>query len=115
MNDLVTAAEAFWGFTIEEFKSPLCSDCTTLVNEETVNGIHCKHYSIDRDMPGLHVEAWVADQPDLPPVLIRGLRRDIEKNTTIYTEVNLTDVNKSFTINPRQSSPLKQTRHPTIL
>ena len=100
MNDLIAAAESFWGFTIEEFKSPLCSDCTTLVNEETANGIHCKHFSIDRDMPGLHVEVWIADQVNLPPVLIRGLRQEKEKNMDLYTEVNLTDINKPFTIQP---------------
>jgi hypothetical protein len=100
MNDLVAAAETFWGFTIEEIEAPLCSDCTALVDEETVNGIHCKHYVIDRDMPALHVEAWVADQIDLPPVLIRGLRREKERNLTIYTEINLTDINQPFTIEP---------------
>jgi len=100
MNDLVAAAETFWGFTIEEIEGPLCSDCTVLVDEVTVNGVHCKHYGIDRDMPALHVEAWVADQHDLPPVLIRGLRREMEKDMTIYTEVNLTHINKPLTIEP---------------
>jgi len=100
MNNLVAAAETFWGFTIEEIEAPLCSDCTALVKEETVNGVHCKHYVITRDIPVLHVEAWVADQIDLPPVLIRGLRREKEKNLTIYTEINLTDINQPFTIEP---------------
>jgi hypothetical protein len=65
----------------------------TLVGEETVNGVHCKHYTVDTEfsiplprpegadeLPGLaeritgHVqgEVWVADQRGLPPVTIRG-------------------------------------------
>jgi len=100
MNDIVAAAESFWGFTVAEIEALLCSDCTTLVDTETINGVRCKHYVVDKGMPALHVEAWVADQPDLPPVLIRGLRREIEKNVAIHTEVNLTDINKSLTIEP---------------
>jgi hypothetical protein len=100
VNDAIAAAETFWGFTISEIEASLCSDCTVLVDKETVNGIHCRHYVLDRDVPTLHVEAWVADQIDLPPVLIRGLRREMNKDMTIYTEVNLTDINKPFIIEP---------------
>jgi hypothetical protein len=100
VNDAIAAAETFWGFAISEIEASLCSDCTVLVDDETVNGVHCKHYIIDRDIPALHLEAWVADQHDLPPVLIRGLRREMKKDMTMYAEVNLTNINKLLTIEP---------------
>lgn len=100
VHEAIAAAQSFWGFIISEITDPLCSNCTVRVDEEMVNGIDCKHYVLDRDVPTLHVEVWIADQIDLPPVLIRGLRQEKEKNMDLYTEVNLTDINKPFTIQP---------------
>ncbi len=100
VHEAIAAAQTFWGFTISEITDPLCSDCMVRVDEETVNGIRCKHYVLDRGMPTLHVEVWIADQVDLPPVLVRGLRQEKERNMDLYTEVNLTDINKPFTIQP---------------
>jgi hypothetical protein len=100
VHEAIAAAQTFWGFTISEITDPLCSDCKVRVDEETVNGIRCKHYVLDRGVPTLHVEVWIADQIDLPPVLVRGVRQEKEKNIDLYTEVNLTDINKPFTIQP---------------
>ena len=68
-----------------------------LVGEETVNGVHCKHYVCDfGDM--MHKEIWVADQSDLPSVAIRGMFR--MKTTQMITEAegNVYDINTPITI-----------------
>jgi hypothetical protein len=52
----------------------------TPTGEETVNGVHCQHQTFrlevppegDRTLPiRVEGELWVADQPDLPPVIVR--------------------------------------------
>ncbi|MCK4472927.1 MAG: hypothetical protein KAW49_14190, partial [Anaerolineae bacterium] len=70
-----------------------------LVGEETVNGVHCKHYVHDfGDM--MHKEIWVANQSDLPPIPIRGMFR--MKTTQMVTEAegNVYDINTPITIEP---------------
>jgi len=70
-----------------------------LVGEETVNGVHCKHYVYDfGDM--MHKEIWVADQSDLPPVVIRGMFRMETAQMVTEAEGNVYDINTPITIEP---------------
>ena len=78
----------------------------TLVGEETVNGIPCQHYVADIELTSqsIHHEMWVADQDDLPAVVVRSVYRLELKSgeTTMVTdaEVNVTDINAPITIEP---------------
>ena len=78
----------------------------TLMGEETVNGIPCKHYVLDIEIgsQSMHHEMWVADQGDLPAVAVRSVYRTEIKSgqTTMVTdaEVNLSDINVPITIEP---------------
>ncbi|MDY7078151.1 MAG: hypothetical protein SXV54_14645 [Chloroflexota bacterium] len=99
----------------------------TLVGEETVNGVNCKHYTSGGDVSftvpdpqeggtitiNAQGESWVADQSDLPPVTIRE-RMQMEggffpmpvpgappgETGTIYLEYDVTDINAPITIEP---------------
>ena len=70
-----------------------------LVGEETVNGIHCKHYVYDLGEM-MHKELWVADQSDLPPVVIRGLARLEVGQMVTEVEGDVYDINTPITIEP---------------
>jgi hypothetical protein len=70
-----------------------------LVGEETVNGIHCKHYVYDFGEM-MHKELWVADQSDLPPVVIRGMFRMETTQMVTEAEGNVYDINTPITIEP---------------
>lgn len=79
-----------------------------LVGEETVNGIHCKHYiqDVETDSQSVHHEMWVANQDGFPEVAIRAIYR-LEMNmgemtTVTEGEVNVTDINTLITIEPPQ-------------
>ena len=98
---------------VDDFDGGLSSFMTpdsgmTLVGEETVNGVHCKHYVLDLELPSqsVHHEMWVADEAGTPPIVIRAMYRleMITGDTTMVTEgeVNVTDVNASFSIDPPQ-------------
>ena len=54
----------------------------------------------------VHHEMWVADEAGTPPIVIRAMYRleMITGDTTMVTEgeVNVTDVNASFSIDPPQ-------------
>jgi hypothetical protein len=94
--------------------------------EETVNGIHCKHYTTGGDTtvvaPGpeggtvemeVEGEVWVADQPGLPAIAIRWRSR-MEggffpmplaggapgESSVVYLEYDVTDVNMPIVIEP---------------
>ncbi len=70
-----------------------------LAGEETMNGIHCKHYVYDfGDM--MHKEIWVADQTGLPPVVIRGMFRMETTQMVTEAEGNVYDINTPITIEP---------------
>ncbi len=70
-----------------------------LAGEETVNGVHCKHYVYDfGDM--MHKEIWVADQSDLPPIVIRGMFRMETTQMVTEAEGNVYDINTPITIEP---------------
>ena len=70
-----------------------------LVGEETVNGVHCKHYIYDfGDM--MHKEIWVANQSDLPPIAIRGMFRMETTQMVTEAEGNVYDINTPITIEP---------------
>jgi hypothetical protein len=102
-----------------------------LVGEETVNGVACKHYTVDAsitipfpvpadaDEEALEMvpteatvhqkgDMWVADQRDLPQVVIRSqteaqmvLKRASGDMTTIMKqEMELYDINEPITIEP---------------
>jgi hypothetical protein len=78
------------------------------VGEETVNGVHCQHYTLDveLDFETVHHEMWVADQDGLPPVIIRSVYQVTVKmgETTLVNggELNVTDINTPITIEPPQ-------------
>lgn len=71
-----------------------------LVGEETVSGIRCKHYVHDFTM--IHKEIWVADQSDLPPVVIQGRARMESGQMTTNVEALVYDINTPITIEPPQ-------------
>jgi hypothetical protein len=82
---------------LEEVTTP--DSDMVLVGEETVNGVHCKHYVYDLgDM--MHKEIWVADQSDLPPVVIRGMFRMETTQMVTEAEGNVYDINTPITIEP---------------
>jgi hypothetical protein len=70
-----------------------------LAGEETVNGIHCKHYVYDLG-DTMHKEIWAADQSDLPPVVIRGMFRMETSQMVTEAEGNVYDINTPITIEP---------------
>ena len=97
-----------------------------LVGEETINGIRCKHYTIDEEgftmadptegSVTMHIqgEVWIADQPGLPPIIVReqmqmkgsfipvpGASSSADGGTT-YFEREITDINTSIIIEPPQ-------------
>jgi hypothetical protein len=80
----------------------------TPVGEETVNGVHCQHYTLDveNNMETVHHEIWVADQDDLPPVVIHSVYQVTISmgETTMVNEgqINVTDINTPITIEPPQ-------------
>ncbi|MBN1955984.1 MAG: hypothetical protein JW900_13170 [Anaerolineae bacterium] len=97
-----------------------------LVGEETINGIHCKHYSTngeysmtipDPETGGTTTftaegEMWIADEADLPTITIRMWMETegsffpmptgggTSQSATIYWEYNVTSVNEPITIEP---------------
>jgi len=75
-----------------------------LVGEETVNDVRCNHYVYDFEVASqkMHKEVWVANQSDLPPVVIRGLFRMETTQMTIESEANVYDINTPITIEPPQ-------------
>jgi len=80
-----------------EFMAP--DSDMVLVGEEVVNGVRCKHYVYDfGDM--MHKEIWVADQADLPPVVIRGMFRMETTQMVTEAEGNVYDINTPITIEP---------------
>ncbi len=83
--------------------------------EETVNGVHCKRYTVDTDLDytrenGSHTTGhatgviWVADQEGIPPVIVRALMDEdlvIDGNPSHPSwEHNITDINQPVTIKP---------------
>jgi hypothetical protein len=70
-----------------------------LAGEETVNGVHCQHYVYDLG-DTMHKEIWVADQSDLPPVVIRGMFRMETSQMVTEAEGNVYDINTPITIEP---------------
>jgi len=87
--------------------------------EETVNGIHCKRYTVDtdldytHDLPGggkTHTTGhatgviWIADQEGIPPIIVRALMDEdliIDgKPSHPYWEHDITDINQPVTIEP---------------
>jgi len=70
-----------------------------LAGEETVNGVHCQHYVYDFG-DTMHKEIWVADQSDLPPVVIRGVFRMETSQMVTEAEGNVYDINTPITIEP---------------
>jgi hypothetical protein len=78
------------------------------LGEETVNDIRCQHYIFELNMASQSVrhEIWVADQSDLPPVVVRATYWTELKTgqTTIVNEGegNVYDINTPITIEPPQ-------------
>jgi hypothetical protein len=99
----------------------------TLVGEETVNGINCKHYKTGGDttvvVPNpeeggtvemtVEGDVWVADQPGLSPIAISWRSRmeggffpmplaggSPGESSVVYLEYDVTDVNMPIVIEP---------------
>ncbi len=79
-----------------------------LVGEETVNDVHCQHYVYDLNLgaQSFHHEIWLADQGDLPAVVVRVLYRSevvtSGETVTVEGEANVYDINAPITIEPPQ-------------
>lgn len=80
------------------------------INEETVNGMHCKHYNISGTFTvndttqKIDGEIWVADQSGLPKIAVKQIATwestvDGEL-TTMEMEFNITDINEDIEISP---------------
>jgi hypothetical protein len=70
-----------------------------LLGSEAVNGVECKHYLGQEPAP--RVEVWVADQDDLPTVLVRVLVQS-SGHHQVETELGLYDLNVPVRIGPPQ-------------
>jgi len=90
----------------------------TMAGEKTVEGIHCKHYVYDSPVQPVqfpvewHLEIWVADQSDLPPVPVRLLLQQSQQLEDtdvleIKTEINLYDFNAPITIEPPEGEVMQ--------
>lgn len=79
-------------------------DDMTFVGEETMNGIKCKHYAnnVTIQSQTISTDVWVANQNNLPPVVIRSImNHQIKMETgdmTTVTEGNVTAINEPVTI-----------------
>lgn len=79
-------------------------DDMAFVGEETVNGVKCKHYTNELAIQSqtIRMDVWVANQNNLPPVVIRSIKNhQIETETgsmTTVTEGNVTAINTPITI-----------------
>ena len=79
-------------------------DDMAFVNEETVNGVKCKHYAtkVTIQSQTINMDVWVANQNNLPPVVIRSVMNHQMKtetvNMTTVTEGNVTAINEPITI-----------------
>jgi len=73
-----------------------------LVGTAVVNGINCQHYRFEMTFSNItsQTEVWVADQPDLPTVVIRSLTQTEQPGQTTITDVNLYDINQPLAIDP---------------
>jgi hypothetical protein len=63
--------------------------------DETVNGIKCKHYA---SKGGLQYQVWIADQKDVPEMVIRA----VTQMGPVSTEIDILDINVPITIEPPQ-------------
>lgn len=104
--------------------TPDVGGITALVGDETVNGVNCKHYTVDEDNFAVadpsegsftaHIrgDVWIADQPGLPSIVVRelvqiegsfipvpGASSPAEGGTT-YFEKDVTDINAPIVIEP---------------
>lgn len=77
------------------------TDDGVFVGEETVDGIHCRHYVYDfQEM--IHQEWWVADEEGVPPVVIQVLYRMTTSAMTTETNGRVYDINEPIIIEPPQ-------------
>jgi hypothetical protein len=105
----------------------------TAAGEETVGGVHCQHYTFREEvppegedalpMPG-EIDLWVADQPDLPPVIVRQRLRWVGEESsapgeilTTELDIQLSDLNAPIVIEapappPTQPPPPTDTQPP---
>jgi len=102
----------------------------TLVGEETMNGVHCKHYTSGDEtsitVPDLESggtvtirvqgESWVADQAGLPSIVVREQSQmeggffpmplagapSSKEAGIVYWEYDVSDINAPITIEPPQ-------------
>ena len=72
----------------------------TLVGAETVNGVACQRYMVELAMPQTNgrYEVWVADQGDLPPLIIRTIMYMEQSGLITIIESNLYDINQPIVI-----------------
>ncbi|MEA3338632.1 MAG: hypothetical protein U9R15_01570 [Chloroflexota bacterium] len=106
--------------------TPDMEDGMMLAGEETVNGINCKHYTVDEESFAMadptegsvtvriQGEVWIADQPGLPLIVVREKMRvegsfipvpdasSSAEGGTTYFEKEVTDINQPITIEPPQ-------------
>jgi hypothetical protein len=116
-DDLTSAWEGMLGEEDVEQLTP--------AGEETVNGIHCKHYTTGGDTSvvvpdqeggtvsmNVEGEVWIADQPGLPSIAVRWRSRmeggffpmplggASGEASVVYMEYDVTDINMPIIIEP---------------
>jgi hypothetical protein len=70
-----------------------------LTGTAVVHGINCRHYQFDQGYA--YGEQWVADQPDLPSMIVRRLAYSQEPGgQTGFSELNVYDINQPLAIEP---------------
>jgi hypothetical protein len=78
-------------------------DDMVLVGQETVNGVACQHYAKEITVqPAARLDIWIADQGNLPPVVVRGSSQMEMSGMTMITEANVYDINAPITIDVPQ-------------
>jgi hypothetical protein len=74
-----------------------------LAGKETANGINCNHYVKEMAAPTTaRLDVWIANQPDLPPIVVRGVSLTEMSGMTMTIEANVTAINQPITIEKPQ-------------
>ena len=87
--------------------------------EETVNGVHCRRYTVDTDLDYTHDlpgggethytghatgAIWIADQSGIPPIIVRAWMDEVlitdGEESHPYWEHDITNINEPITIEP---------------
>ena len=73
------------------------------IGEEVVDNINCLHYIYDDSLGMIHQEWWVANESDLPNIVIKTLYQMNTDGMVTETNGRLFDINTPINIEPPQS------------